>query len=196
MSDKLFTSEIQALLSDPLPARDWGYIVIHHSASHDGRTYEWDGIRKYHTSYRYRGEILTPEAAQQFISQGISGVIPPWRDIGYHLGIEQRGYGYVYLKGRPLSEVGAHSGTDVSKKFNEEGIGICLLGNYDFDILKELQIKMLKELVNVLMEQFGIPIEKVIGHREVYSLLGILQLKSCPGNLIDLDQLRNKIKED
>lgn len=190
-----FKELIDELIKDGLPPRDWEYIVIHHSASSDGKTYDWEAIRKYHMSYRYLGDSITKDLAEHLQQSGVKGVIPPWRDIAYNFGIEKVHYGYTFLKGRPLSDIGAHAGTDVSKKFNEEGIGICLVGNYDIIALTELQRQMLKELVLVLMDMFGIPATKVIGHKEVYPLLNIPIEKTCPGKLFDMQDFRNTLTE-
>ena len=53
-------------------------IIIHHSATKDGRTFSWSAIRRYHVH-----------------TLG-------WTDIGYHAGIELIGDDFECLFGRAL----------------------------------------------------------------------------------------------
>jgi len=65
-------------------SKAWKGIVIHHSATKDGVTKDWDAMRKYHMSWRYHGDIITEELAKKLIAKGVTGVEEPWKDIGYH----------------------------------------------------------------------------------------------------------------
>lgn len=88
-----------ALMKD---TQDWTEVIWHHSATKDGRTYNWPAIRKYHIHTK------------------------GWRDIGYHFGIE-RVDGILQINiGRPLAWHGAHT-----IGHNKTAIGICVVGNYD-----------------------------------------------------------------
>ena len=51
--------------SVPFCQRQYKNIIIHHSATPDGLVNDWDGIRKYHMSYRYNGNIITKEEADK-----------------------------------------------------------------------------------------------------------------------------------
>lgn len=42
-------------------ARSWKGIVWHHSASPDRKTRDWDGIVKYHTSFRIDFDTVSAE---------------------------------------------------------------------------------------------------------------------------------------
>lgn len=83
-------------------SRPWQAVVWHHSATKDGETNDWAGIKRYHVEEK------------------------GWRDIGYHWGVE-RVSGKLELKiGRPLSWEGGHC---VGK--NKIAIGVCVVGNFD-----------------------------------------------------------------
>lgn len=94
-----------------------------------------------------------------------------WKDIGYHRVIYISG---EVLQGRPDAEIGAHA-----EGFNAHSLGICLTGNFDVDKIDERdpQFKALVQTVATLCKRYGIPVENVIGHRDVYPLLGQKVLK-------------------
>lgn len=143
----------------------WQYIVIHHSFTRDeATTRNWDAIRKYHKE--------------------ING----WADIGYHFGLERDLSGIAVLEGRPLSMDGAHA-----IGFNRNGIGICVVGNYDIDPPSADRLEVLRGLVTKLMVQFNIPVDNVIGHRETYLLRGVKVEKSCPGANFDMHAFRKSL---
>ena len=179
-------------------ARVWTYIVMHHSYSPDSANInDWEGIRKYHTSWRFSGNTITEQKARELIKQGEQGVEAPWPTIGYHFGVEEdrkeNPLGeYVYRLGCSLARTGYHT-----KGFNEKAIGICLVGNYggNFDGKDgreptEVQIIMLEKLVKYLMWKFQIPASRVLGHRETYKMLDKPQEKTCPGTHFDMLKFR------
>ena len=100
--------------------------------------------------------------------------INKWDDIGYHFIISKDG---DLTKGRGLDIVGAHV-----KYFNKDSIGVCLLGNFDKENIKEKQLNALKNLTNNLMKEFGLTKENIKFHRDFPNVT-----KSCPGNNIDKD---------
>ena len=76
-------------------------IIIHHSLTRDGKTVDWDGIKRYHMQEN------------------------KWIDIGYHAGVERIGGVLTTLTGRPINQLGAHC-----VSYNDH-IGICIVGNFD-----------------------------------------------------------------
>jgi hypothetical protein len=48
-------------------------LIIHHSATKDGGTNDWDAIRRYHMSWRYQGKILTPKEGEELLNKGVKG---------------------------------------------------------------------------------------------------------------------------
>jgi hypothetical protein len=178
------------------PNKKWEYIVIHHSATPDSKAKDWDAIKHYHTSYRFNGAIITKEQYDYYVSIGKAGDLQkPWKDIGYHFGL-----GYVdgklkVLEGRPLSESGEHTSMPGCTTFNDHGIGICLIGSYDYKEPNEEQINALLDLVVSLIKRFNISIDKVIGHREVYDLLKKPRMKSCPGSKLNMIDFRRRLHD-
>ena len=81
-------------------------------------------------------------------------------DVGYHFFIPKVGY---IQHGRPIDKIGAHTFRE-----NEDSIGICLSGRYQF---KEEQFKTLARLINSLYDVFGIM--TIHGHYEYSD-------KTCP----------------
>ena len=154
------------------------FIVIHHSATLDGKTFEWQAIRNYHIN-----------------TLG-------WKDIGYHFGIEKINEQYEILIGRNMLEVGAHT-----YGINSISLGICLVGNFDADKVPNQQLLKALELTKTLMKIFKIPIENVIGHREVYVLCqeGLVNCdkkiieenaKTCPGLNFSMNYFRELLAKD
>ncbi len=147
------------------------FIIIHHSATKDSRTFSWDDIRRYHT---------TP---------------PPggrgWTDIGYHFGVEQIDDGYEIMIGRMPDEEGAHT---KELAMNQLGFGVCLVGNFDEQPPPDPALAKLRDVVRWLMRAYDIPARNVLGHREVGMRAGFDwqqgQYKSCPGKLFNMEDFR------
>ena len=187
----------QPLALDFSKARPFKGIVIHHSATPDGKAYEWDAIRKYHMSWRYEDEAITEAQAKVLIAKKVEGVIPPFRAIGYHAGIELAGDSYVYCVGRTLRDAGA-----AAKGFNDTHVQICLVGSYDASSPTVMQIDLLKKLIRFLMTNIKtIKEDEIIGHWETFIKLGLVKTKeeawakkkTCPGKSFPLESLRLEI---
>lgn len=167
------------------------YIVIHHSATRDGEADDWDAIRRYHTSWRYQGKIITPEEGQELIGKGIKGVERPWSDIGYHRGFERVGTTFVLREGRPIGETGAHCR---ELHMNLKSIAYCVVGNFDLAPPDDELLKTVAEQAKKDVAKYGIPVQKIVGHREVGLMAGYdwrqVQYKSCPGRRFPMDVLR------
>ena len=75
-------------------------IIIHCTATEEGKDYKADDIRRWHTLPPPRGN--------------------GWKDIGYHYVIDIDG---TIEPGRPLDQIGAHC-----KGHNQNTVGICYVG--------------------------------------------------------------------
>jgi N-acetyl-anhydromuramyl-L-alanine amidase AmpD len=128
--------------------RRWNYVVIHHSSTRSGSEASFD---------RYHRNKLG------------------WRGVGYHFVI---GNGH----GSPDGKVevtfrwekqlhGAHAGVDL---YNQHGIGICLVGDYETSYPTRKQITSLAALVNYLQKRCSIPTASILLHRHVRNT-------KCPG---------------
>lgn len=115
------------------------YIVIHHSLTKDGKTVDWDAIRKYH---------MTDPGHR-------------WVDIGYHYGIENVNGEYKIMIGRPEWAVGAHC---KENSMNHKSLGICVVGNYDLGLPPEEAMEQLVILCANLCYKYKIPVANIVPH--------------------------------
>jgi len=98
-----------------------------------------------------------------------------WKGIGYHFVIMPDGLIFI---GRGLNEVGAHT---VGQ--NDEAIGVCLLGNFDEEIVEEAQWISMKYLLAFLLHRFGLQTAHIFFHRQFAD-------KTCPGKRFILGDIR------
>lgn len=130
----------------------------------------------------FRGEANAELITQWHLENG-------WDDIGYHYVIT----GSMFDKkskiesGRPLHYHGAHA-----RFFNHKSIGVCVTGHGDHMEWTQAQIDNLSKLVSDLMDAYQIPLKKVIGHRDT-PWEKLKRNKTCPGNLIDMNEIRKFI---
>lgn len=117
-------------------------IIIHCSATPEGKHYTVQQIRAWHTTPKPKGN--------------------GWRDIGYHFVIYLDGSVHA---GRPIEQIGAHT-----KNHNANSIGICYIGGCAADgktpkdTRTEAQKAALVSLVRKLKSEF--PQATVHGHNE------------------------------
>lgn len=154
------TPELSYLESEE-PLRPWKFIILHHTATTSGSL---DSIDFAHQQRRD--------------SAGNS-----WRGIGYHFligngnGMED---GKVQSTFRWHEQIGgAHAGI---REYNEHGIGICLVGNFEQNGPTSAQIKAVSELVGQLKQRFDITEEQILKH-------GDLKATACPGRLFPFQKI-------
>ena|SRR5579862_1367335 len=139
-------------------ANSWQWIVVHHSATPTGGASAFDKMHK---------------------AKG-------WDELGYHFvignGTDTRD-GQIEVGSRwPKQKWGAHTKTP-DNRFNEHGIGICLVGNFDVSRPSEAQLKSLSKLVSFLMKTYNIPPDHVLGHRDC-------KQTDCPGKNMSIATVR------
>lgn len=117
------------------------FIIIHHSATEDSKTFSWNVIRKYHESLG-------------------------WSDIGYHCGIELIGNHYEIMLGRLWYESGAHC---KQQSMNYRSLGICVVGNFDKIKPPYEQWYLTLRLCRCLMKIYKIPLKNILPHRHFAS---------------------------
>jgi len=167
-------------------SKNWSSIVVHHSATKDGVTNDWQAIRKYHTSYRIDGSIVSKEDyIKRKISKQGETFEEPWKDIGYHFGIESVSNLYNIEIGRGLSMFGAHT---TQNKMNEKAIGICVVGNYDLLPPPEQAYRLLVRLCKEVMRHYPtITTSSVYYHNQFAE-------KTCPGKqFAPIDKFRKDL---
>jgi hypothetical protein len=150
---------------ETVPMRPWHWLVIHHSATRSGDP-------------------------QSFDTEHVQG--RGWDGIGYH---------FVIGNGRPMplgrieatfrwrnQTHGAHAGNAV---FNQEGIGICLVGDFDRDAPDGFLEKRLVELCALLLDRIPtLSIARLVGHRDVPG-----KVTGCPGRFFDVERIRFLVRE-
>lgn len=117
------------------------YIVIHHSATADGKTLSIDDFRRFH---------MEPPP----VGNG-------WNDIGYHAVIEQVESGWEVLVGRPWTVAGAHA-----PGYNDKSLGVCLAGNFEESGPPRGQLQVAAAFVRWVCALYSIPTTHIIGHRD------------------------------
>lgn len=123
--------------------RQWKSIVIHHSATDVG------GAKSFHASHKKK-----------------------WTNgLGYHFVIGNGTTtpdGHVEVGPRWLRQNrgidGAHAG---NKRYNKQGIGICLVGNFNSGRPTPRQLVALRRLCSSLMARYGIDARAVYQHKQV-----------------------------
>lgn len=137
----------------------WQWIVIHHSATTIGGAARFD---KMHRNVQH------------------------WDELGYHFVIgngSDTGDGVVEVGPRwPKQKWGAHAKTP-DNRFNEKGIGICLVGHFDQQQPTAKQLESLARLVAHLQKTYRIPADRVIGHSDT-------KATECPGRNLRLTVVR------
>lgn len=146
--------------------REWRSIVVHHSAGPSGNAAEFD---KFHREENH------------------------WENgLGYHFVIGNGNgspMGCVEVGGRWLKQLqGAHAGTGATE-YNEHGIGICVVGNYDEADFPGTAYVALRDLVEWLAKRYAIPPDRILPHRAVR-----LEPTECPGKNFPLDRLREDVR--
>jgi N-acetylmuramoyl-L-alanine amidase len=174
--DKLRVTALVGLLAGSLaladdrspaaaPPRDWQWIVIHHSATRTGNAEVFDG------AHRARGMI---------------------NGLAYHFvidnGTDGKADGFIETGARWIKQM--HGGHCRQAYINEQGIGICLVGDFSHEQPTPRQLDSLIILVRGLQEQFHIPDDHVLGHGEV-----IGEFSECPGRAFPWEGFWRRLKE-
>jgi len=147
------------------PSQKWHYIIIHHSATEKGDAVEID------KAHLLRG-----------FENGI----------GYHFlidnGTEDKYDGQIEVTPRWLKQLnGAHCKAD---GMNCQAIGICLVGNFNYDKVSPGQMDALVYLVKHLMRYYHIPCKNILGHRYVDGAA-----TECPGNKFPWNEFYKRVED-
>lgn len=142
--------------------RDWEYIVLHHTATDAG------SVESIHESHLRRKD-----------KNG-----QPWKGIGYHF-VVGNGNGMPDGSIEPTFRWreqmhGAHAGV---QDYNDLGIGVVLIGNFEEHEPTVAQIDAVKRLVATLQAAYHITDDRVVGHNEV-------KATACPGQYFPWEALR------
>jgi hypothetical protein len=157
-------------------ASRWSHVIVHHSFTEDRLNADTAAIRRFHTSFRQGGNILSEEEFYEKQEAGESGLVRPWKDIGYHWLIEKLSDDKpTMIQGRSMMMHGAHCR---EQGMNRRGIGVCVVGNFDAAPPSEALLEKAADSVAWLCRMYRIPLENIHGHREFATY------KSCPGKSV------------
>ncbi len=147
----------------PAGERRWRFIVLHHSATSWGSAEEFDRI------HRARG----------------------WDELGYHFVIGNgsgSADGCVEVGSRwGKQKHGAHCKVASHPEYNDFGIGVCLVGNFDETRPSEAQTASCAALVKFLMVRYRVPASRVYGHEQ-------LKATACPGKHFPYKDLFRRLR--
>jgi hypothetical protein len=153
-------------LPTSLTERRWSAIIIHHSGSESGDAAIFD---KWHREGRH------------------------WNGIGYDFVIgngTDSADGQVEVTYRWLNQqTGAHCGGTPGNWANEEGIGICLVGDFNKTEPTPRQMQSLVRLIQFLQSRYGIPTSRVYGHGTTPGA----RKTDCPGRRFPMAELKAQL---
>jgi N-acetyl-anhydromuramyl-L-alanine amidase AmpD len=119
-----------------------------------------------------------------------------WDEMGYHFVITNGlggPDGNVEIGTRwKKQKWGAHTGQTPGNEYNNFGIGICLVGNFDESQPTSQQLRSLEELVSFLVKMYNIDTGNIIAHRDAPNA----NTKCCGDNLYDYihsSEFKNKV---
>lgn len=141
----------------------WDYIVVHHSATATGGASAFD---RFHRQ------------------------VKKWDELGYHFVIgngTDTADGAIEVGSRwTKQKTGAHCKVP-GNRFNEHGIGICLVGDFEQERPSAAQMASLGRLVTFLMTECRIPSDHVVGHGSVTGPT------ACPGRHFPMARFQREL---
>lgn len=161
---------IENVSRDWLPAagleKGWTAIVIHHSATASGNAAIFD----------------------EWHREGNN-----WDGVGYDFVIgngSNSGDGEVEVTYRwQQQKTGAHCGGTPGNWANRDGIGICLVGNFDKEEPTQQQMQSLARLVRFLQKRYDIPQNRIYGHGTTPGA----RITDCPGRRFPMAKFKSML---
>jgi hypothetical protein len=151
---------IPAAWIPPVTARPWRWIIVHHSDTTTGGAVAFDKM------HRAKG----------------------WDELGYDFVIgngTDTGDGQIEVGPRwTKQKIGAHAKTS-DNRYNEYGIGICMVGNFMEERPTPAQLRSLDKLIAYLMVTYHISPDRILGH-------GDTKPTACPGKYVNLPLIRRQ----
>jgi N-acetylmuramoyl-L-alanine amidase len=146
--------------------KKWTAIIIHHSATDMGNAAIFD---KWHREENH------------------------WEGVGYDFVIgngTNSGDGQVEVTFRWREQIpGAHCGGTPENWANKDGIGICLVGNFNRTTPTAKQMQSLLQLVRFLQDRYRIPKSRIYGHGTTPGA----HVTDCPGNKFPLARFKSML---
>ncbi len=146
--------------------KKWTAIVIHHSATETGNAAIFD---KMHREQNH------------------------WAGVGYDFVLgngTDSGDGEVEVTFRWQEQIpGAHCGGTANNWANIDGIGICLVGDFDRTVPTAQQMQSLLRLIRFLQKRYGIPKWRIYGHKFTPGA----RVTDCPGRRFPMARLKSML---
>jgi hypothetical protein len=143
--------------------KGWRAIIVHHSATDFGNAAIFD---KWHKERNH------------------------WEGVGYDFVIgngSDSADGQVEVTFRWRKQIpGAHCGGTANNWANKDGIGICLVGNFNNTAPSSRQVQSLVKLIRFLQKRYGIPNNRIYGHKTTPGA----HVTDCPGRNLSMTRLR------
>jgi hypothetical protein len=145
--------------------KDWTAIIIHHSATDRGNAAIFDKDHRENHG---------------------------WDGVGYDFVIgngTNSGDGQVEVTFRWRQQItGAHCKTP-DNWANEDGIGICLVGNFNNYLPTNRQMQSLAELTRFLQKRYNIPKSSIYGHKNTRGA----RVTDCPGHMFPMARFKSML---
>ena len=155
-----------AWLPPPRLEKNWTAIVIHHSATENGNASIFDRMHREENH---------------------------WDGVGYDFVIgngTNSGDGQIEVTFRWRNQkTGAHCGGTQENWANEEGIGICLVGNFNHATPTPRQMQSLAKLVRFLQKRYGISKNRIYGHNNTPGA----RVTACPGARFSMTRFKRML---
>ena len=146
--------------------KQWTAIVIHHSATETGNAAIFDRMHREENH---------------------------WEGVGYDFVIGNgsgSGEGEVEVTFRWRRQMaGAHCGGTPDNWANEDAVGICLVGNFDYSAPTARQMQSLAELIRFLQQRYSISTNRIYGHRSAPGA----RVTNCPGLMFPMARLKTML---
>ena len=147
--------------------KGWTAMVIHHSATRNGNAAIFDNWHR--------------EGRQ-------------WDGVGYDFVIgngTDSGDGQVEVTHRwRYQKVGAHCGGTPGNWANKDGVGICLVGDFNKTSPTPAQIQALVKLIRFLQNRYNIPRSRIYGHNSTPGG----RSTDCPGRRFPMSELKSMVE--
>jgi len=161
-----YTNAPRAWLPPAGAEKKWTAIIIHHSATEKGNAAIFN---KWHIEHN------------------------GWDGVGYDFVIgngTDSGDGQVEVTFRWRKQIpGAHCGGTADNWANENGIGVCLVGDFNNNTPTDRQMQSLVRLVRFLKNRYGIPPSRIYGHGTTPGA----HITDCPGKMFPMASFKSML---
>jgi hypothetical protein len=162
--------EVENVPRDWLPAagveKDWTAVVVHHSATDSGNASIFDEWHREEKNWNGVGyDFVIGNGAGS--TDGEVEVTYRWKE----------------------QTTGAHCGGTPDNWANKDGIGICLVGNFNNEEPTTRQMQSMARLVRFLQRRYDISIDRIYGHNSTPGA----RVTDCPGRRFPMARFKSML---